>query len=157
MSRIHRMAWVTLGLGLLGSGCASQSNQLRLAQQQVAEAEKCQLLQSVLKEPTPSRLVSELASEGREEPTPVVVYVRRPEESMLERFFAGDEPVCGDGTFRVVQENVLDAVVVYLQEVQDGYAWDARRAGPEQLSMEGKPQGVVKRSGPAWVAAPGPI
>ncbi|WP_164019337.1 hypothetical protein [Pyxidicoccus trucidator] len=155
MSRFHRVAWVTLGLGLLGStGCAHQAP---VAVKREAEAEKCQLVRSVLKEPTPSRLVSELASEGREEPTPVVVYVRRPEESMLERFFEGDEPLCGDDTFQVVQENVLDAVVVYLQEVQDGYAYDARRAGPEQLTLEGKPQGLVKRNGPSWVAAPGPI
>ncbi len=155
MSRFHRMAWVTLGLGLLGStGCAHKE---RLAVKREAEAEKCQLVQSVLKEPTPSQLVKEIASEGREEPTPVVVYVRRPEESMLERFFEGDEPLCGDGTFQVVQENVLDAVVVYLQEVQDGYAYDARRAGPEELSLEGTPQGQVKRQGPAWVAGPGPI
>lgn len=156
MSRFHRMVWAALGLGLLGStGCAH--NPARVAVKHEGEAEKCQLLQSVLKEPTPAKLVRELASEGREEPTPVVVFVRRPEESMLERFFAGDAPLCGDGTFKVVQENVLDAVVVYLQEVQDGYAYDARRAGPEELSLEGTPQGLVKREGPAWVAAPGPI
>jgi len=155
MSRLHRMAWLSLGLGLLGStGCAHQE---RLTVNREAEVEKCQLVQSVLKEPAPSQLVRELASEGRKAPTPVVVYVRRPEESMLERFFAGDEPLCGDGTFKVVQENVLDAVVVYLQEVQGGYAYDARRAGPEHLTLEGKPQGRVKRNGPAWVAAPGPI
>ena len=155
MSRFHRMAWLSLGLGLLGStGCAHKE---RMAVRREAETEKCQLIQSVLKEPTPAQLVRELASEGREEPTPVVVFVRRPEESMLERFFAGDEPVCGDATFKVVQENVLDAVVVYLQEVQDGYAYDARRAGPEELSLEGTPQGRVTRNGPAWVAAPGPI
>jgi hypothetical protein len=147
------MAWVTLGL-VAGTGCVRT---VPLAVRREAETEKCQLVQSVLKEPTPSRLVQELASEGREEPTPVVVYVRRPEQSMLERFFAGDKPLCGDATFQVVQENVLDAVVVYLQEVQDGYAYDARRAGPEELSLEGTPQGQVKRQGPAWVAGPGPI
>ena len=121
--RFHRMAWVTLGL-LGGTGCV---HTVPLAVRREAEAEKCQLVQSVLKEPAPSRLVRELASEGREEPTPVVVYVRRPEESLLERFFEGDKPLCGDATFQVVQENVLDAVVVYLQEVQDGYAYDVPR------------------------------
>ncbi|NMO19344.1 hypothetical protein HPC49_12710 [Pyxidicoccus fallax] len=156
MSRFHRMAWVTLGLGVLGgTGCAH--HKARVAEQHVEEAEKCQLVRSVLQEPEPSRLVNELASDGREEPAPVVVYVRRPEQAMLERFFRGDEPVCGDTTFKVVQENVLDAVVVYLQEVQDGYAYDARRASPQELSMDGKPQGLVKRAGPAWVAGPGPI
>ncbi|MCP3144756.1 hypothetical protein [Pyxidicoccus xibeiensis] len=155
MSRFHRMAWVSLGLGMLGAaGCAHQAP---VAVRREAEAEKCQLVQSVLKEPGPSQVVREIAAQGREEPTPVVVYVRRPEESMLERFFAGEEPLCGDATFKVVQENVLDAVVVYLQEVQDGYAYDARRAGPEDLALEGKPQGLVKRQGPAWVASPGPI
>ncbi|WP_163786137.1 hypothetical protein [Myxococcus vastator] len=154
MSRFHRTAWAALGLGLLGStGCAH--NPARVAVTHEAEAQKCLLLQSVLKKPTPAQLVRELASERREEPTPVVVFGLRPEESMLERFFAGDEPLCGDGTFKVVQENVLDAVVVYLQEVQDGYAYDARRAGPEELSLEGKPQGLVKREGSAWVTASG--
>ena len=157
MSRFHRMAWVTLGLGVLGAtGCAHQAPVASL-QESHAEAEKCQLVQSVLKEPGPSQVVRDIAAEGREEPTPVVVYVRRPEESMLERFFKGEEPLCGDATFKVVQENVLDAVVLYLQEVQDGYAYDARRGGPEELSLEGKPQGLVKRQGLAWVASPGPI
>ncbi|QSQ24966.1 hypothetical protein JY651_08520 [Pyxidicoccus parkwayensis] len=156
MSRFHRMAWAALGLGLLGSaGCAHTPARVVVTHE--SEAEKCQLVQSVLKEPEPSQLLQEVASEGREEPAPVVVYIRRPEQSLLERFFVGDEPLCGDGTFKVVQDNVLDAVVVYLQEVQDGYAYDAHRAGPQELSMEGKPQGLVKRDGPAWVASPGPI
>ncbi|MBZ4419985.1 hypothetical protein [Myxococcus sp. RHSTA-1-4] len=155
MSRFHRMAWMSLGLGVLGgAGCAHQP---RVAEQRVEEVEKCQLVRSVLQEPEPARLVKELASDGREEPAPVVVYVRRPEQAMLERFFADDAPLCGDATFKVVQENVLDAVVVYLQEVQDGYAYDAHRAGPQELSMEGKPQGIVKRQGYSWVVSPEPI
>jgi hypothetical protein len=146
---------VFLGLGVLGGvGCAHQE---RVAQRRVEEAEKCQLVRSVLQEPEPARLVRELASDGREGPAPVVVYVRRPEQSMLERFFAGEGTGCGDATFKVVQENVLDAVVVYLQEFQDGYAYDARRAGPQELSMEGKPQGWVRRQGPMWVVSPSPI
>ncbi len=147
--RFHRMAWVTLGL-LGATGCV---HTVPIAERRVAEAEKCQLVQSVLKEPTASKLVQELASEGREEPAPVVVYVRRPEQSMLERFFEGERPFCGDGTFQVVQENVLDAVVMYLQEVDGGYAYDVRRAGPEELTMDGTPQGTVKRAGPAWVSS----
>jgi hypothetical protein len=149
MTRLHWMAGVTLGL-LGATGCV---HTVPIAERRVAEAEKCQLVQSVLKEPTASKLVQELTSEGREEPAPVVVYVRRPEEAMLERFFEGERPLCGDGTFQVVQENVLDAVVVYLHEVQDGYAYDVRRAGPEELSMEGTPQGAVKRAGAAWVSS----
>jgi hypothetical protein len=147
--RFHRMAWVTLGM-LGATGCV---HTVPIAERRVAEAEKCQLVQSVLKESVPSKLVQEIASEGREEPAPVVVYVRRPEQSMLERFFEEDQPLCGDGTFQVVQASVLDAVVVYLQEVQDGYAFDVRRAGPEELSMDGTPQGTVKRAGAAWVSS----
>lgn len=149
MNRFHRMAWVTLGV-LGATGCV---HTVPVAERRVAEAEKCQLVQSVLKEPAPSKLVQEIASQGREEPAPVVVYVRRPEESMLERFFEDERPMCGDGTFQVVQENVLDAVVMYLQEVEGGYAYDVRRAGPEQLTMEGTPQGSVKRAGTAWVSS----
>ncbi|QDE91480.1 hypothetical protein BHS06_22270 [Myxococcus xanthus] len=154
MDRFHQKAWALLGLGVLGStGCAHQA---RLAERQGVEAEKCELVHRLLQEPVPSQVVREVVAAGRDEPAPVVVYVRRPEEAMLERFFSGDAPSCGDATFKVVQENVLDAVVVYLQEVQGGYAYDARRASHDELSLEGKPQGLLKRKGPEWVAIPGP-
>jgi len=154
MDRIHRRVWGLLGLGMLGgAGCAHQA---RLAEREAVEAEKCGLVHRLLREPGPSRVVQEVAAAGRDEPAPVVVYVRRPEQAMLERFFSGDAPSCGDATFKVVQENVLDAVVVYLQEVQGGYAYDARRASHDQLSIEGTPQGVLKRRGLGWVAVPGP-
>ncbi|TQF09884.1 hypothetical protein FJV41_42325 [Myxococcus llanfairpwllgwyngyllgogerychwyrndrobwllllantysiliogogogochensis] len=150
MERFQRWAWGVVGVTLLaGAGCAHQAP---LAVRREVEAEKCSLIQSVLKEPTPSRVVEEIAAQGRHEPTPVRVYVRRPEQSMLERFFEGDEPRCGDATFKVVQESVLDAVVVYLQEVREGYAYDARRSGPDELTLEGTPQGTLKRAGPQWVA-----
>ncbi|WP_342374720.1 hypothetical protein NVS55_25690 [Myxococcus stipitatus] len=151
MDRFQRWAWGAMGVALLaGAGCAHQAP---LAERREVEADKCSLVQSVLKEPTPSRMVEEIASLGRNEPTPVRVYVRRPEQAMLERFFEGDEPHCGDATFKVVQESVLDAVVVYLQEVQEGgYAYDARRSGPDELTLEGQPQGTLRRAGPAWVA-----
>ncbi|AKQ65260.1 hypothetical protein A176_002172 [Myxococcus hansupus] len=154
MDRFHRKVWVLLGLGVLGgTGCAHQAP---LAVRQGVEAEKCELVHRLMKEPVPSQVVQQVAATGRDEPAPVVVYVRRPEQAMLERFFSGDAPSCGDATFKVVQENVLDAVVVYLQEVQDGYAYDARRASHDELSLEGKPQGMLKRRGPEWVAFPGP-
>ncbi|MCP3101400.1 hypothetical protein LZ198_21230 [Myxococcus sp. K15C18031901] len=150
MKRFQQLAWGVLSLPLLaGAGCAHKAP---LAVRREMEAQKCALVQSVLREPTPARVVGEIAAQGREEPTPVRVYVRRPEQSMLERFFEGDEPHCGDATFKVVQESVLDAVVVYLQEVGEGYAYDAHRSGPDELTLESKPQGRLKRAGPAWVA-----
>ncbi|WP_426753161.1 hypothetical protein [Myxococcus sp. Y35] len=154
MDRFHRTVWGLLGLAMLsGAGCAHRA---RLAERQGVEVEKCELVHRLLQEPAPARVVREVVAAGRDEPAPVVVYVRRPEQAMLERFFSGDAPSCGDATFKVVQENVLDAVVVYLQEVQDGYAYDARRASHDELSLEGKPQGMLKRRGLDWVAIPGP-
>lgn len=150
-SRFFRKTLCTLGLGLLATtGCART---LPYAQRQEVETDKCELVQTLMRQPSPSRAAKQIVSEGREEQVPVVVYVRHPEEAMLERFFHGD-PECGDPTFKVVQDNVVDAVVVYLQEVQGGYAYDARRAGPEQLSVDdSQPQGTLKREGSTWVAA----
>ncbi len=101
----------------------------------------------------PAQLLSELhQTESTGEPAPVLVYLRRPQESVLERFFE-DSPACGDATFRVVQDAAVDAVVVYLESAAEGYTYDARRSGPEELSMVGSPQGVVRRAGEGWVTA----
>ncbi|MBU8899198.1 hypothetical protein DRW03_34080 [Corallococcus sp. H22C18031201] len=149
-SRPFRKMLGTLPLALLAvSGCART---LPFAPRRDVEAHKCELVQTVMHQPSPSLAAQQIVSEGRAGQVPVVVYVRHPDQSMLERFFQG-EPQCGDPTFRVVQENVVDAVVVYLQEVQGGYAYDARRASPEQLTAEaGKPQGTLKRRGASWVS-----
>jgi hypothetical protein len=83
----------------------------------------------------------------------VLVFVRKPEQGLLERFFAGESPECGTAEFRVVRELGKQGLVLYLQETRDGYAYDAQRAGPEELSMGGTPQGLVRRSGGGgWVA-----
>ncbi|MFB1483912.1 hypothetical protein [Corallococcus sp. RDP092CA] len=142
-------ALAVAGLGLLGTvGCA---HSVPLAQRVEAEDEKCTLLQALMRQPAPSRAIQQFVAEGKEERAPVVVYVRHPEEDSLERFFTG-EPQCANDSFKVVQENVVDAVVVYLQEVQGGYAYDAQRSSPEHLTMEGRPQGTVRKDGAVWVA-----
>jgi hypothetical protein len=95
-----------------------------------------------------------MTNEGRELPVPVVVFVRKPEEGLLERFFDGDSPSCGDEQFRVVRQLSREGLVLYLQDAPEGYTYDARRAGPEDLSMAGAPQGFVRRNAQGgWVAA----
>jgi hypothetical protein len=137
-------------LGLAAAGCVRT---VPLAQRVEAEEGKCELVRTLLREPTPSQLVSQFHENGYDgEPAPVMVYLRRPQESALERFFEGS-PNCADTTFRVVQEATVDAVVVYLETVGDGYAYDAKRANPQELVMASTPQGVVKRNGAGWVSA----
>ncbi|RYZ41380.1 MAG: hypothetical protein EOO71_12335 [Myxococcaceae bacterium] len=137
------------GLGLMGAaGCVRT---VPYAKRVEAEGDKCTLLQALMRQPAPAQAVQKFVAEGKEAKAPVVVYVRRPEEATLERFFTGDAQ-CADDSFKVVQENVVDAVVVYLQEVQGGYAYDAQRSSPEHLTMEGQPQGTVRKDGTVWVA-----
>ncbi|WP_223644999.1 hypothetical protein [Corallococcus sp. EGB] len=148
LPRIRR-ALAAAGLGLLGTvGCA---HSVPLAQRVEVEDEKCTLLQALMRQPAPAKAIQQFVAEGKEEKAPVVVYVRRPEEGALERFFTG-ETRCTADTFKVVQENVMDAVVVYLQEVQGGYTYDAQRSSPEHLTMDGHPQGTVRKDGAIWVA-----
>jgi hypothetical protein len=140
-------------LGLTAVGCSHTQTAARNLQEE--EDGKCLLVQTLLREPVPSRYLEELAASGHEAAVPVMVFVRKPDEGMLERFFAGDTPACGSPAFRVVRQFSQRGLVLYLQENQDGYTYDARRAGPEELSMEGAPQGFVRRaaSGGGWVAA----
>jgi hypothetical protein len=144
-----RWAFAVAGLGFLGATACVRA--VPLAERVQVESEKCTLVQALMRQPAPAQAVRKYVDEGRGDKAPVVVYVRRPEEATLERFFTG-EPQCADDTFKVVQENVVDAVVVYLQEVQGGYAYDARRASPDRLSMDGRPQGTVRKDGSVWVA-----
>jgi len=139
----------TLGLALVG--CA---HSVPVAQRLQEEEEKCALVQMVLHEPMPSQELAVFATEGREPPVPVMVFVRKPDQGLLERFFAGESPECGDNQFRVVRQLGRQGLVLYLQETGSGYTYDARRAGPEELSMGGAPQGVVRRNAEGgWVAA----
>ncbi|GMU03550.1 hypothetical protein KH5H1_76730 [Corallococcus caeni] len=151
MLELPRIRWAlaVAGLGLLGTvGCVRT---VPYAQRVEAEDEKCTLLQALMRQPAPAQAIQKFVAEGKEERAPVVVYVRHPEEATLERFFTGDTQ-CANDQFKVVQENVVDAVVVYLQEVQGGYAYDAQRSSPEHLTMDGRPQGTVRKDGATWVA-----
>lgn len=149
---MNRLA-LCVTLGLAAAGCVRT---VPLAQRVQAEEGKCELVRTLLREPVPSQLVSQFHPEGYNgEPAPVVVYLRHPTESALERFFEGTAPDCADTTFRVVQEASVDAVVVYLEAVTDGYSYDARRSNPQELAVVGKPQGTVRRNGAGWASASG--
>lgn len=148
---MNRLA-LAAALGLTAVGCSHTQTAAQHLQDE--EDGKCLLVQTLLREPVPSRYVEELTVEGREASVPVMVFVRKPDEGMLERFFAGDTPACSSPSFRVVRQFAQRGLVLYLQETPDGYTYDARRAGPEELSMEGAPQGMVRRaSSGGWVAA----
>jgi len=117
------------------------------------EAGKCALVQTLMRERAPQQLLSELSVEGREGPTQVLVFVRRPEEAMLERLFAG-EPECGGSNYKVVRESTTDAVVLFLQPRGGGYVYAAQRAAPDELSLGEDPKGTVtKDDGGAWVTS----
>jgi hypothetical protein len=147
---MNRLALATtLGLGLVG--CA---HSLPSSQRMQQEDAKCALVRTLLSEPVPAQRITDLNAEGRELPVPVAVFVRKPDQGVLERFFVGDSPECGDTQFQVVRQLGRQGVVLYLQETPDGYTYDARRAGPEELSMGGTPQGVVHRKAEGgWAVA----
>lgn len=147
--RMRRLALATT-LGLVAVGCA---HSVPAAQRLQEEEQKCALVQTLLSEPAPAQRMEELITSGREPPVPVVVFVRKPEQGLLERFFTEESPECGDSRFRAVRQLAREGLVLYLQETEEGYSYDVHRAGPEQLSMEGKPQGVIRRNGGGgWVA-----
>jgi hypothetical protein len=146
---MNRLALAT-ALGLVIAGCA---HSVPVAQRLQQEEEKCTLVETLLREPVPSQRLTEFVSEGQELPVPVVVFVRKPEQGLLERFFAGESPECGSTEFRVVRQLGRQGLVLYLQETEGGYSYDAQRVGPEELSMGGTPQGVIRRNGGGgWVA-----
>ncbi|WP_224370881.1 hypothetical protein [Hyalangium versicolor] len=148
---MNRLALTTtLGLAIVGCAHTAPTAQVQELPQEDA---KCALVRTLLSEPGPSQHIAELISEGREQPVSVAVFVRRPEEGMLERFFVGDSPDCGGDEFHVVRQLQRQGLVLYLQETPDGYAYDARRAGPEELSMNGTPQGVIRRKAEGGWAA----
>jgi hypothetical protein len=116
------------------------------------ESSKCELVRTLMNEPPAVRQLMQLASEGREMPAPLLVYVRRPEEGSLERFFVG-EPACADAAYTVVRDNLKPSVALFLEPTEGGYTFDVQRVGPEALSLEGAAQGRVKLEGGAWVAS----
>jgi hypothetical protein len=118
------------------------------------EAGKCELVQTLMREPAPQGYLSELAESGRDGPAQVLVFVRRPEQDMLERLFAGDEPSCGGYNYNVVQQSTTNALVLFLQPLGEGYTFDVQRAAPDELSLGGAPKGTLtKREGGGWVAS----
>lgn len=146
---MNRLALAPM-LGLALVGCAHSEVTSRPQQ---SEEARCELVQMLVREPVVSQRLSEMASEGRELPVPLTVYVRNPEEGQLERFF-DSEPSCGNEQFQVVSQLAREGLVLYLQEVPEGYAYDARRAGPQDLSIAGTPQGLVRRTAEgSWAAA----
>ena len=147
---MNRLALATtLGLGMVG--CAHSLPSAQSVQQEDA---KCALVRTLLNEPVPAQQAA-LSSESKEPLSiPVAVFVRKPEQGVLERYFVADSPDCGDAQFHVVHDLGRTGLVLYLQETQDGYTYDARRAGPEALSMDGTPQGKVRRKVEGgWAAA----
>jgi hypothetical protein len=148
---MNRLA-LAAALGLTVVGCAHSEPS---AQNLQSEEEKCALVHTLLQEPVPSQRLQEISEAASQEVSvPVVVFLRDPAEGLLERFFEGDGATCGDNHFHVVRQLGREGLVLYLQETVEGYAYDVRRAGPEQLSMGGEPQGVVRRNASGgWVAA----
>jgi hypothetical protein len=137
-------------LGLALVGCAHSEASSRPLQ---SEEARCELVHTLVREPVVSQRLAQMAKEGRELPVPVTVYLRNPDEGLLERFFES-EPSCGNEQFQAVRQLAREGLVLYLQEVPEGYSYDARRAGPEDLSIAGTPQGLVRRTAEgSWAAA----
>ena len=118
------------------------------------EAGKCELVQTLMRQPLPRQYLAQLAATGRDVPAQVLVYVRRPEQSLLERLFEGETTTCGGNDFSVVQQSTTQALVVFLQPLGNGYTFDVQQVAPDELSLGGEPKGTVTKSdGGGWVAS----
>ncbi|MFY0566107.1 hypothetical protein ACN28E_20000 [Archangium lansingense] len=138
-------------LALAATGCMRSRASLIKPDE---EASKCELVQTLMREPVTQQLLSGLMADGREGPSQVLVFVRRPEESMLERLFAGEDPSCGGPHYKVVQQITTDAVVLFLQPRVGGYVYDVQRAAPDELSLGGEAKGAVMKSeAGTWVSS----
>jgi hypothetical protein len=137
-------------IALAAAGCVRSSEVLVNPSE---EAGKCELVQTLMRERVSQGLLSELAAQGSEGPAQVLVFVRRPDQAMLERLFQGD-PTCGGPNYKAVQDITMKAVVVFLQPQANGYVFDAQLAAPNELSLGGEPKGaVMKREGGGWVTS----
>jgi hypothetical protein len=116
------------------------------------EPVKCELVRTLMREPLPQSYLAQLAAEGQEGLAPVLVFIHRPEEGLLERLFAG-EPTCAGEGFRVVQQILKHSVVLYLQPRAEGYAYDVRRSEVEGLALAGTPRGEVRLEDGSWVVS----
>ncbi|MCY1079737.1 hypothetical protein [Archangium lansingense] len=138
-------------LALAATGCMRSRASLIKPDE---EASKCELVQTLMREPVTQQLLSGLMADGREGPSQVLVFVRRPEESMLERLFAGEDPSCGGPHYKVVQQITTDAVVLFLQPRVGGYVYDVQRVAPDELSLGGEAKGAVMKSeAGTWVSS----
>ena len=138
-------------LALAATGCMHSRASLVSPEE---EAGKCELVQTLMRQPLPQAYLAQLASAGHDEPAQVLVYVRRPEQSLLERLFEGEETTCGGLGYNVVQQSTTQALVLFLQPRGNGYTFDVQHAAPDQLSLGGEPKGLVtKGDGGGWVAS----
>ena len=138
-------------LALAATGCMRSRASLIKPEE---EASKCELVQALMREHVPQQLLAGLAADGHDGASQVLVFVRRPEQAMLERLFASDEPQCGGSNYKVVQAITTEAVVLYLQPRGTGYIYDAQRATPDALSLGGEAKGAMaKDDGGAWVSS----
>jgi hypothetical protein len=137
-------------LTLAATGCVRAPP---AAARSLEESAKCELVRTLMEEPLPRRYLSQLGVEGMEGPAPVLVFLRDPEQGLLERLFVG-EPTCGGDSYRVVQHILTDSVVLYLQPAGEaGYTFDVQRSDPAGLALGGEPKGSVRREGGSWVAS----
>jgi hypothetical protein len=116
------------------------------------EAGKCEMVQTVMREPVPQRLLSGLMAEGYDT-AQVLVFVLRPEQGQLERLFAGT-PTCRGVNYKVVDDITMKAIVLFLQPQANGYIFDAQLSTPNELSLGTEAKGKLsKRDDGGWVAS----
>ena len=117
-------------------------------EERAADRDRCALVQAVMAEPT-SRALLEALQPRFEGPVPLAVYVRRPEEGMLERFLI-QELACATAEFRIVARAPARALLLYLADAPQGFTFALEQGSPEDLALEGDPQGRVVRAGSGW-------
>ncbi|WP_146209738.1 hypothetical protein [Vitiosangium sp. GDMCC 1.1324] len=138
-------------LALAAPGCMRSRASLIKPEE---EANKCELVRALMRERVPQQILSGLSADGHDGLSQVLVFLRRPEQAMLERLFAADEPSCGGTNYKVVQQITTEAVVLFLQPRGTGYIYDAQRATPDALSLGGEAKGAMtKDDGGAWVSS----
>ena len=86
-----------LALAATGSGCMRSRAALI---NPTEETGKCELVQVLMREHVPQQLLAGLAVDGHDGPAQVLVFVRRPEQAMLERLFAATSPSAAAPTTR---------------------------------------------------------
>jgi len=135
-------------LALASTGCMHAPAPLAPAPD---EAGKCELIQTLMREQLPQRLLQGLEADGHSSPSQVLVFVQ-PDDSVLERLFVGD-PSCEGPAFKVVREITGESLVLFLQPQGDGYVYDAQRASPERMSLGGEAKGAVRKREGVWAAS----